>query len=145
LGDANISAAAAIQASKIIQYWGIGHELANSTTAVTALTRLIHSTHGSTCALVAFQAFIITPATGADRTVSVDLRRSTLQGAFTTVLTSPISFTNTSAGLTVVSGVMSSLTLVVNDLLEIVVSVAGVAGNQALGLHAACFLSESIN
>jgi hypothetical protein len=94
--------------------------------------------------LVGFEAAITeTIATGADRTVSVDLKKSTGGGAFGTVLSAPIAFNNVSVLFTVSAGAFASSGLIDTDLLSINITVAGAAGNQALGLVARIFLTES--
>lgn len=93
--------------------------------------------------LKAFEAIIATVATGADRTVTVDLQKSTGSGAFATVLSATIGFTNASAVRTIASGTISGTTFVDGDIFQIVVTVAGAAGNQAQGLLVALNFEEN--
>lgn len=110
-------------------------ELFAAASTVTALTKDVYVVTGANGKLLGFTAAINgTIATGADRTVTVDLHKSTGAGAFATVLSSTIGFTNSSSLRTAVSGVFSSTSLVAGDCLRVIVTVAGSAGNQALGL-----------
>jgi hypothetical protein len=130
----SIVANAQIAASKTVRHESLNLEIAAPGTAITAATKLAHIVRGATGTLVGIQAAITTVATGADRTITVDLLKSSGGGAFATVLSSTIGFTNVSAVRTAVSGILSSAGLVAGDILEIVVTVAGAAGAQAAGL-----------
>lgn len=140
--NAAIVANAAIAATKVVHRRGLDYcQLASG--AIAAETRELHIVYGATGTLIAFKAAITgTIATGADRTVTVDLHKSTGAAAFATVLSATIGFTNASVLRTVVSGTINSTSLVAGDILRIVVTVAGSAGNQALGLVATLTLDE---
>jgi len=133
--DNMLSDSAAIQAKKFVRHGAIDRELFGRAVTVTALTQDVHIVRGATGTLLGFEASINgTIATGADRTVTVDLQKSTGGGAFSTVLSSTIGFTNSSTLRTAVAGVFSVTGLVDGDQLAVIVTVAGSAGNQALGL-----------
>lgn len=134
--DTSVIAAANIAASKLEHQRAISVELFGPTTTVAALTKLLHVVRGATGSVYAAEAVIITAATGGDRTVTVDIQKSTGGGAFATVLTTTINITNGTAVRTAVAAVVNSTpaALVDGDILQAVVTVAGVAGNQALGL-----------
>lgn len=88
-----------------------------------------------TGAVLAIEAMITeTIATGADRTVTIDLAKSTGGAAFASILTSTIVFNNVSVLRTITEGVINTSGLVDGDVLRLTVAVAGAAGNQALGL-----------
>lgn len=141
--DAMVSAAAGIQATKLEHQFPLPYEQLPAS-AVVAETRDIHIVHGATGSVVSFRAAITgTIATGADRTVNVDLQKSTGAGAFATILTGTILFNNGSALRTVASATISATTLVAGDILRVVVTVAGAAGNQALGLIVTATIRES--
>ncbi len=124
-----------LSAHKLVRHQAADFELFGPSTEVVSVTKDIHIVRGATATLVGLQAAICgTIATGADRTVTVDLQRSTGGGAFATVLSSTIQFTDASTLRTAVSAVISSAGLVAGDILRLVVIVAGSAGNQALGL-----------
>lgn len=75
-----------------------------------------------------------TVATGADRTVTLDLKKSTSGGAFASILSSTIVFNNASTIRTLSVGAISDDDLIDGDVLALTVAVAGTAGNQAEGL-----------
>jgi len=127
---------AAIEAKKIIRHQSIGVELYGPAVAVAALTKDLLIIRGATGTLMGVEAAICgTIATGADRTVTVDLHKSTAAGAFATVVSGgTIGFTNASVLRTATAGVLSSSALVDGDILRAIVTVAGAAGNQAIGL-----------
>lgn len=134
VANAQVSATAAIDATKLQQQVRKAYYV-EAATAVTAVTIPLVIVRGLTGTLVDFKASIPgTIATGADRTVDVDLQKSTGAAAFATVLTSTIHFTNASTVRAVSSGSFSSTALVATDLLQVVITVAGAAGNQAKGL-----------
>lgn len=139
-----IKAAAGINASKIVRHQSINTELFGPATSVTALTKDIHIVRGSTGTLVGFQATINGAiATDVSRTITVDLHKSTGGGAFATVLSSTIDFTNASVLRTAVSAVLSSTSLVAGDMLRIIVTVAGGSGSQATGLLTVLTMEET--
>jgi hypothetical protein len=133
-----------IDASKVTRHESVNVQLFGPTTTVTALTQDIHIVRGVTGTLLAIQAAICgTIATGADRTVTVDLQKSTGAGAYATVLSSTVGFTNVSVLRTAVSGVLSGTSVIVADILRLIVTVAGAAGAQALGLVVTVTMEET--
>lgn len=136
LADIDIAAAAAIQASKIISAKPWHSQLFAAATTVTALTVEGPIILGATGGLIKMSASINGAiATGGDRTVTVDLHKSTGAGAFATVLSSTIVFTNATVLRTATAAVISSASLVAGDILRVIVTVAGAAGAQATGLN----------
>lgn len=135
LTDVDISPAANIQASKVIHQNVVPGELYAPATAVAAITRVIAGIDGSTGVLEKFEVAITgTLADDASRTIAVDLQKSTGGGAFATVLTGTVNFTNASSLRTFVQGNFANANVVVGDILQVVVTVAGGSGNQAKGL-----------
>lgn len=132
LTNAGVNAAAAIDATKLVHRIPIQYAQATGS-AVAAQTLLVHICHGA-ATLVSVEAVLETIATGADRTVDVDVKKGNAGSAFATVLTAPIAFTNASVARTVSSGTLSTTACADNDVLQVTVAVAGAAGNQALGL-----------
>ncbi len=129
-----ISGTDPITASKLYRHQSLDVQLFSSTTSVTSVVTDLHICR-ATGILVAIEASINgTIATGADRTITIDLHKSTGAAAFATVLSSTIGFTNASVLRTPVVGVISNTSLVDNDMLRLVTVVAGAAGAQALGL-----------
>lgn len=133
--DADIASNANITATKLQHRQVFTMELFGPTTEITALTKLaaiLPNVGGRQ--IVGVSAAVITKATGADRTVTVDLQRSTGGAAFATVLSSTISFDDDSVVRTAYDGVLSSSVIEEDDLLEWVITVAGSADAQAKGL-----------
>jgi hypothetical protein len=142
--DANIGSGAGIQAAKVKQQRTFDYSQAPGS-AVVAATVDLHRVRGATGLALDLNAVITgTIATGADRTVTVDLQKSTGAGAFATVLTSTAVLNNTSTLRTAVAAVLNAAltSLVVGDLLRLVVTVAGAAGAQALGLLVTVTIQE---
>lgn len=140
--DAAIEAAAGIAATKL------EHEIRRTlevepATAIAAVSKLSHVAKAAGT-IAAVRALVVTKATGADRTVNVDLQKSTGGGAFATVLSATIAFNNGSTNLAVVSATLASAAYVAGDVFKWIVTVAGSAGAQAAGLLAeAIFREES--
>jgi len=131
--DADVASNAAIQASKLVHVHrktvGIP-----TTTTVTATDYPFMIARGAG-ELIGFEAAITgTIATGADRTVTVDLKRSTGAGALATVLSATIGFTNGSTLLLNSTATISTSTVADGDVFVAVVTVAGAASAQAIGL-----------
>lgn len=133
-----------IGADKIIHRIPLARQLAAPATAVAAVTELVYicqAIGGATIRRI--EAAVVTPATGNDRTVTVDLQRSTGGGAFASVLTAPIAFDDESDALTAVAGAIAADTLDEGDLLQIVVGVAGSDADQAKGLLVSVLVDEA--
>jgi hypothetical protein len=109
-------------------------ELFGPAVSVAAVTKWLHIVRGGTGALVGFEAAIAVPADDASRTITVDLHKSTGAAAFATVLSATIGFTNGSVARTATAATINTTALTDGDILEVVVTVAGGAGNQATGL-----------
>lgn len=110
---------------------------------IVASTDYLRAIYGATATLVAMEAAITEAiATGPDRTVTVDLLKSTVGGAFASILAAPIVFNNTSTLRALVTGAFSSTSLVDGDILKLTVAVAGAAGAQAQGLICSVTIRE---
>ena len=134
VGNSAVISGDPIDAIKLEHQYSIDEELFAPGTTITALTQLLHIARVAE-EVVAIEAIITTVASGADRTVTVDLQKSTGGGAFATILTSTVDITNATVIRTPVAGTISgSGSLVDGDILQLVVTVAGAAGAQAEGL-----------
>ncbi len=134
--DAAIIQTALIQATKLVMQGvgpGEGLELFGPTTTVAALTKTLWMAHAPGT-LVGFGAWTEVIASGADRTITVDLQKSTAAGAYATVLSATVGFTNVSAVRTLVTGTILTAPYIAGDIFRAVISVAGAAGAQATGL-----------
>jgi hypothetical protein len=141
--DAMISAIAAINYTKCLQKYK-AHYSQPPTTAVVAATQDIHIVDGASGAVLKLQGAITgTIATGSDRTVNVDLQKSTGGGAFSSVLTGTLLFNSSSTLYQVLSASIATAGLVAGDILRVIVAVAGSAGNQALGLVVEACIQET--
>lgn len=139
--NAMVSGSAAIAASKLVKTFAIPVRQYGTTAVVAQTDDIMIMT--STGTIVSMEAAITgTIATGADRTVTVDLHKSTGAGAFSTVCSATIGFTNASVLRTLASAAFSSTSLVDGDILRVVVTVAGAAGNQALGLIVTTIINQ---
>lgn len=134
ISNLQMASSAAVEATKLQHQHTLTFYIPPAT-AITAQTIPLWICRGLTASIIAIQAAIVgTIATGADRTVTVDLKAGNAGGAYATVLSSTIGFTNVSALRTVGAGVISTPAMAVGDSLQLAVAVAGAAGNQALGL-----------
>ena len=131
--DNHIKAGADIAYSKLQHSFPLVLSQATGT-AVVSETRVVHVAKGAG-ALLSVEASVVTVATGADRTVTVDVKKSTGGGAFATLLSETIVLDDDSVALIPEEGTVSSTpTYADGDLIEIVVTVAGSADAQAEGL-----------
>lgn len=82
-------------------------------------------------------------ATGADRTVTIDVKKVATAGSPTTILSSTIVMTNASVLYTVTKSTPSVADIDDGDLLILYVTVAGSAGAQAQGLIVRVLVDEN--
>lgn len=133
---------AGIEASKLEGEYHLSHYQTTGT-AVVAAVQDVFIVRGATGTIVSIEAAITGAiATGADRTVTVDLHRSTGGGAFATVLSATIVLDDDSVLRVAEAGTISSDSLLDGDILRIVVTVAGAAGNQGQGLVVTVHIRE---
>lgn len=142
VADTSVASGAAIGAAKLIHALSKTYQQ-NQNAAVAADTQYAHIVNGSTCTVYTLWAAVDTVATGADRTVTVDLQRSTAGGAFASILTTPLVLNNANVARTPVQAQLSVTALAQKDILKWVISVAGAAGNQAVGLVCDLVLYEA--
>jgi hypothetical protein len=115
----------------------------SQTSTITAATAYIHAIKGTSGTIRNVRARIEEAvATGADRTVTIDVQKSTGGGAYATVLSATIVFNNVSSLRTFSAATISSSSLTADDVLKITVAVAGAAGAQATGLIVEVIVSE---
>lgn len=120
----------------------VDRELFADATAITALTQRLHHCRAAGT-VVGFEAVIALDATGADRVVSVDLQLAHAGGSMSTILSAPISIPDGSTANTPYAGTITSPTLIDGDCLQVVVTVAGAAGNAAKGLSVTMTYDEA--
>lgn len=141
--NADVSASAAIAATKLEHQFGVSSELFGPAVTVAALTQLLHIVRGATGTVVGFEAVISVIASDVSRTITVDLQKSTAGGAFATICSATVDFTTSTPVRVPVAATFSSTSLVDGDILQAVVTVAGGSGTQATGLHCTLMLRET--
>ncbi len=112
-------------------------------TAIVAGNAALHVAGNTGTVRAVYAAITGLIATGGDRTVTIDVKKSTAGGAFATILTGTIGFTNGSTLLTTTSGAITTTAYSANDIFQVVVTVAGAAGNQAQGLVVTVHFNEA--
>lgn len=134
IGDTQVQTGADISALKLIGMFAPSYIQKTGTAVVAdaAVDMHIASAAGSLMSLEAAITGVI--ATGADRTVTIDLQKSTGAGAFATVLSAVLTLNNASVLRTLQAATITTLPFVDGDILRLVIAVAGAAGNQAQGL-----------
>jgi hypothetical protein len=134
VSDSHISGTAAIATRKMLHRYRVDYSQATGTAVVTLASYALCICKG-TGTVRSFEAAIIGAiATGADRTVTIDLHKSTGAGAFATILSATVVFTNVSTIRVVSTATISDTALADGDMLYLTVTVAGAAGAQAQGL-----------
>lgn len=141
--NADISATAGIEATKLEHQFPVNSELFGPAVTVAALTKMLHTVRGVTGTVVGFEGIISVVADDVSRTITLDLKKSSSGGAFASILSATIDFTNASVVRVPVAATFSSTALVDGDILQAVVTVAGSSGNQATGLHCTLMLRET--
>lgn len=131
-----------LAASKVVHQQHVNCELAEQDTAVAAIERLAFIANAAG-ELADLKAAVITAADDATREVDIDLLKSTAGGAFATVLTAPLQFTDADTDLVVKTASLATAAYVAGDVFKLVVTVAGGAGNQAKGLLATIAKNEN--
>jgi hypothetical protein len=132
--NSQVASDAAIDASKLLHLVHGGIELFGPSTTIAALSKDVRIGKGIGT-IAAVRTFFSVIGTG-DRTVSVDLQKSTGGGAFATVLSAPMSITVSSTVRTLITGTISSATYAAGDLFRWVVALGGSTGNYPQGLFA---------
>jgi hypothetical protein len=82
-----------------------------------------------------FKAVLDTIPTGADRTITIDIKKSTAGGAYASILSAPLVLDDDSVAKVVEDFSISGTPAIAeDDILQIVITVAGSAGAQGAGL-----------
>lgn len=137
--DAAVGATAALADTKLVHRYNLSVQQTGTVVAQTQYLRICRAAGNIRSVEAAITEAI---ATGADRTVTIDVQKSTGAAAFATVLSATIVFTNVSVLRTVSVGTIASAALVDNDILKVTVAVAGAAGAQATGLIVTVTIGE---
>jgi hypothetical protein len=98
------------------------------------------------CEVLAVRAIADTVPSGGgvDKKVTIDVKKSTGGGAFSSILTGTFDIDSADTSKTAVTGTLDGTpTLVAGDLLEAVVTVSGSVGTQAQGLLVEVIIAEN--
>lgn len=141
IDNADIASGADIAGTKLECHFAIPYWQAHGT-AIAAATVPIKIMRAAGTLMSVEAQITEAVATGNDRTVDVDLKRSVGTGAPSTMLTAPIQFDDGSSLRTTATATLAATSLADGDSLYIVVSVAGGNGDQAKGLLVTVHLRE---
>lgn len=142
VGDNSIEPLAGIQATKTVHQFPVRYDQPSGT-AVVADTEVIHIARASGT-IVSIEAVVYGAiATGGDRTVTIDLKKSTGAGAFASVLSATLVLDNTNVLNTLEAGAINTSAYIDGDLLQITIAAAGVAGAQTQGVAIIVTLREN--
>jgi len=144
--NASVSSDAAIDASKLVHMVNVCTQLyARGTTVIALSGQDCYIAKGAGTVVAVRAAVNGTIATGGDRTVNVDLQKSTAGGAFATIMSGTVLLNSSSTLRTLATGTISSGSYVAGDMFQWVVTVAGSASAQAVGLVADFVAYESVS
>jgi hypothetical protein len=138
--NAEVSDTAAIAASKLVHHFIARHSQGVGTAVVTS-TEVIHVAKAAGT-VAALRIGVVTAPTGGNKQFTVDVKKSTGAGAFTSILSAAYAVDNTKANLTTYSGVIGTATYAAGDIFEIVVTASGSTGTQGWGVCANVFFQE---
>jgi hypothetical protein len=138
--DATVKVGTQIDHEKLIHLHLASHQQSQAGDVVTA-RHIIH-----VCKFAAtieyVQVCIDDAPTGGDKQYTVDVRRSTGGGAWTTVLSAVVTVNSSSGNRTVVLPTVSVINLAAGDLLAAVVTASGSTGTQGRGLCVIAAVAE---
>ena len=139
--DEDIAAGTNIEASKVVHRLHV--TLAQKTgTDTAAETRIVFAAYKA-CEVIAVKIAAETAATGGDKKATIDVKKSTGGGAFSSILDSAYDMDNSKSDKTVYDATLSGTpTLAAGDLLEIAITVSGSTGSQNQGLIVDVILEE---
>jgi len=137
--DAEISGSAAIKSTKVLHVTTLRHTQTGNIIAATEYLTIVNVPNARVLAL---EASITETAAGGDRTVTLDLKKSTGGGAFATILSSTLVFNSGDALRTIKTAALATPDLVDGDMLQLTVTIAGTTGAVPQGLLASLHLRE---
>ncbi len=140
--NASIAAAAGIDRTKVVHQLQLPYAQAPGSDIATATLDLYIARAAGT--VVSFEAAITGLAASGDRSVTVDLHKSTGGGAFATVLSAPIALDIGNTIRVLEAATVGSAAYVDGDLFRIIVTqVAGTTGTRPQGLIVTTTLGEN--
>ncbi len=138
---AMIATFAAIPASSVIHHFA-AHYHQNPGANAVAETTDVHIAQAAGT-VKSFQAALTGVVPSVDRTVTLDLQRSTGGGAFATVLSAVITLSTSNTIRVAVAATISSAAYVAGDVFRVIAALAGSSGTNPQGVIATLFLQES--
>lgn len=139
LEDKHVANDAALQAGKMEHQHRATYAQESATTAAAAKDEVIHVVVGETGVLQAFKAGVVVACVDG-ATVTVDLHKNGV-----TVLDAAIVIDDGDAAYAIVAGVIDTAAVVVDDVLEVVVTVAAGGGTLGKGVFASLDLFEDVD
>lgn len=130
---AMIKSTAGLSGAQIVRHESINIELFGPATTIAALTKWLHLVRGATGTIVAAQVVHAVAGTG-DRTVTVDIQKSTGGSAFATMLSGTMQVLVATTIRTAVTATFSSQSVVAGDIVEAIVTLGGTTGSYPQGL-----------
>jgi hypothetical protein len=141
IDNASVDEAAEIAATKLIHQFPLTYQQAPGSEVVSNTVDL-HIARGDGEVVSIEAAITGAIATGADRTVTLDLLKSTAGGAFATVLTAPIVLDDDNVLRTLEAGTVTTTDYLDGDILRLTVVCAGAASAQGQGLVVTTIVRE---
>lgn len=142
VGNAAVQAAAGIEATKLQQQYALNYSQPDGSDVVAAVVP-IHIVNGVSGVLVGIDAVCVDAPSGAgDEEITVDLQKGNAAGAYATMLTAPISITDSQADREVVAGTPSVTVLAAGDSLQLVIDQTGSTGTKGQGLIVTVIIRE---
>jgi hypothetical protein len=142
VSNADVSASAAIAASKLIHHFPVTAQVSASTVNPVASTGMVHIAKEAGSVL-RFEGIVEVIASSTSNTVTVDLLKSTAGSTYATVLSTGIVFASTSSARVPVTGTVSGSTYVDGDSFKYSVAVVGSTATQATGLAITGWFQEA--
>ena len=109
---------------------------------VVAVTEVVHIGHAAGT-LLAVKVVSNTPPTGGDKKVTVDVKRGSAGGAYSSVLTAPLDIDSAIAARAVTPATINSAAYSAGDSYQIAISVSGSTGTQAQDICVELIFSEN--
>lgn len=138
--DPSVVQGANIQATKLQHQRVMTYNTSTSGTAIANNTTCVYSVIASAGATVTAVKMVINVVPTSTDTVVCDVQRSTGLGAYSTILTSPITFNSSSTAKSVVTASLATTSLNQNDLLQVVITGTNSSGK---GLLISIYTSEN--
>lgn len=139
VGNSQIAAGAGVAASKLEGEFKYNH---SQTGNVANATEYFNAVRGTTGEIVAIEMALTETIPSGDKTVTIDLQKSTGAGAFATVLSGTVVLNSSSVLRTLVAGTISSGDLADGDILKLTVTIGGSTGTDPQGLVVTVILRE---